>query len=307
MTVQLDLTRSPHVALIERTLRAKAPYLVGVLQKQFNEFGDDWLTRFEDDLSILFAGRMPALAEATTGYIKFALDGMLLQKRFDKTGRYEPKTFARAAVEVYQNRDYMFNLYLPGIYLSHFLWRHHYLQHIFFVERFRPLILSHGGKLFFDVGVGTGFYSKEMLRLMPDLEGQGFDLSEHSLAYTQHTLEAFSLGRRYTCGIRDVINDRPRATAPFLVNVEVLEHLEQPVLFLKSLFRLLEPGGFGFITAAITAPNADHIYLYNSAQEVIDQIEEAGFRVIDFREDGAYEPVKPGDSVPKNAAIIVTK
>jgi len=307
MSVQLDLTRSPYVAVIERTLREKAPYLVGVLQKQFNEFGDSWLSRFESDLGVAFAGKLPALAEAAAGYIRFALDGMLLQKRFDKTGRYEPKTFAQAADEVYQNRDYMFNLYLPGIYLSHFLWRHHYLQHIFFVERFRPLMVSHGGELFFDVGVGTGFYSKEMLRLMPDLQGRGFDLSEHSLAYTQRTLADFSLGQRYTCEIRDIVNDPPPGTAPFLVNVEVLEHLEQPGLFLKALFRLLEPGGFGFITAAITAPNADHIYLYNSAQEVIEQIKGAGFRVVDFTEDWAYEPAKPGESVPRNAAIIVTK
>ena len=306
MSDQLDLTRSPYVATIERTLREKAPYLSGVLHKQFREFGNAWLTEFEADLQVCFSGNPSALTDATLGYIKFALDGMLLQKRFDKTGRYEPKTYAQAAAEVYQNRDYMLTLYLPGIYLSHYLWRHHYLQHIFFVERFCPLVVSHGGASFIDVGIGTGFYSKEMLRLISHVEGQGFDLSQFSLSYAQRTIDAFSLGQRYRCSLRDILRDPP-SPAPFLINVEVLEHLEQPGHFLEGLYRLLQPGGFGFITAAITAPNADHIYLYNSAREVIAQITEAGFRVVDFREDVAYEPLTPAESVPKNAAIIVTK
>ena len=70
---------------------------------------------------------------------------------------------------------------------------------------------------------------------------------------------------------------------------------------------MLEPGGYGLITAAVTAPNADHIYLYNSIGEVLAQVEQAGFKVVDSREDRAYEPTKPTESVPKNAAIIVTK
>ena len=87
----------------------------------------------------------------------------------------------------------------------------------------------------------------------------------------------------------------------------MLEHLEDPLSFLKALLRMLEPGGYGMVTAAVTAPNADHIYLYNSAQEVVAQIEEAGFKVVEYREDRAYEPTRPSESAPINAAVIVTR
>lgn len=307
MSEHLDLTAFPHVNVVERALRDKAPYLAGVIQKQINEFGTSWLSEFDRELNAFFGNDAPRLANAVRGYIKFALDGMLLQKRFDNAGRYEPKTYDEAAQEVYQNPDYMFNLYLPGIQLSHFLWRHHYLQHIFFVQRFLPLIVGHGGSKFYDVGVGTGFYSKEMLRLVPNLRGEGFDLSEFSLTYARRMVESSGLADRYTCGIRDVTASPAIVPAPFIINVEVLEHLEDPLLFLKALNSLLEPRGYGMITAAVTAPNADHIYLYNSADEVVAQIEEAGFRVVDYREDRAYELTKPSESVPKNAAVIVTK
>jgi 2-polyprenyl-3-methyl-5-hydroxy-6-metoxy-1,4-benzoquinol methylase len=242
-----------------------------------------------------------------TGYIKFALDGMLLQKRFDKTRQYVKKSHSEASAEVYQNRDYMNDLYLPGILLSHYLWRHHYLQHRFYIEEFLPLVHAHGGKEFYDIGVGTGFYSKEMLRCTPGMVGTGYDLSEFSLEYTSKMLNAWNLHDRYSSKIQDIISNPVKRTVPFIINIEVLEHLEDPLTFLKALYNMMDVGGYGLISAAITAPNADHIYLYNSVYEVIDQIEEAGFDVVKYIEDAAYEPETSENSVPKNAAIIVTK
>lgn len=307
MNETLDLGAYPYIKVVHQVLHDEAPYLAGVIAKQHREFGNSWLQEFETDLSIFFQDAQEALQQATRGYIKFALDGMLLQKRFDKTGCYEPKSYEQAAAEVYQNETYMHTLYLPGIYLSHFLWRHHYIQHVYFMERFLPLAKAHGGDSFYDVGVGTGFYSREMLRHIPGLQGQGFDLSRSSLAYTERMVKAFGLGSRYKPNLQDIIADTPTPPAAFLTNVEVLEHLEDPVSFLKSLNKMLQPGGLGMITAAVTAPNADHIFLYNSVNEVVAQIEEAGFKVIESREDAAYEPLKPNESVPRNAVVIVTK
>jgi SAM-dependent methyltransferase len=232
---------------------------------------------------------------------------MLLQKRFDKTGRYEPKTYDQAAAEVYQNEQYMHTLYLPGIYLSHFLWRHHFIQHLYFLDQFVPKVKAHGGTTYYDVGVGTGFYLREMLRRIPGLRGHGFDLSPSSLSYTDRMVTAFGLRDRCTLNLQNILTDPPSPPASFLTNVEVLEHLEDPLAFLKGLNKLLAPGGLGMITAAVTAPNADHIYLYSSVDELVAQAREAGFIVIDSREDKAYEPRRPNESVPRNAIVIVSK
>lgn len=306
MLEEAALAETPHVNIVSRALLAEAPYLEGVIGKQRKRFGEEWLARFEHDLSIFFGGDHEALKNATRGYIKFALDGMLLQRRFDKTRIYEPKTYEEAAAEVYQNERYMHTLYLPGLYLSHFLWQHHYLQHIHFVEKFVPLLKKHGGKTFYDVGVGTGFYSREMLLAVPGMQGQGFDLSRFALDYTTRMIKAFGAADRYKTNLHDIIERPPSIPADFIINVEVLEHLPDPVTFLKALNKMLAPGGLGMITAAVTAPNADHIYLYNSVDEVAAQVREAGFKVIEQIEDAAYEP-KPGQTVPKNACVFVTK
>jgi 2-polyprenyl-3-methyl-5-hydroxy-6-metoxy-1,4-benzoquinol methylase len=92
---------------------------------------------------------------------------------------------------------------------------------------------------------------------------------------------------------------------PVVQCIEVLEHLSDPQLFLDHLRKLLRPGGHGFVTAALTAPNADHIYLYWTPAEVIAQLEKAGFVVRDYVEELAYEG-QPGEIVPKVAAFIVS-
>jgi 2-polyprenyl-3-methyl-5-hydroxy-6-metoxy-1,4-benzoquinol methylase len=307
MSDRLDATGHPTVLAMQKILARRFPYFAGIWERQYQEFGDEWLGLLEANMARLFRGDQERLERAVYGYGCFALDAMRLQKEFDKTGEYRNKSYAEAANEVYQNEEYMFGLYLPGILISHFLWRHHYLQHIFFREEFVPLIRGHGGDRFFDVGVGTGFYSKEMLRVLPEAHGTGVDLSPFSIRHTVGMLESWGFDSRYSTELRDIITDPPRPPAPFLVSIEVLEHLEDPQSFLRALHGMLEPGGYGLISAAMRAPNADHIYLYNSVEEVLEQIEKAGFGVVRYIDDPAYEPRRPGDSVPRNAAVIVTR
>lgn len=307
MTSQTNLLANhPMVGVIDAVLLAEAPYLASVTTKQMDRFGPQWLDVFENDLKVFFGEDVEGLKTAVRGYIRFALDGMLLQKRFDKTGEYEHKTYEQASAEVYQNEKYMHSLYLPGIYLSHFLFRHHYQQHLFFEESFVPAVKANGGKTFVDVGVGTGFYSREMLRQVPGLTGRGYDLSPHSLSYTSRNVETFGLSDRYAAVRQDIL-EQPPEPASFLINIEVLEHLEDPLTFLKGLYDMLAPGGLGLIAAAVTAPNADHIYLYRSTAEVVDQIKQAGFTVLEYRDDAAYEPRSANESVPRNALVMVTR
>ncbi len=301
------LDRYPHVARMQAVFQTNFPYFRGTIGRQMEAFGEPWLKHFENELTVTFGGDWPRFTDAVTGYGRFSLESMKLQKLFDKTRQYENKSYAEASSEVYQNKDYMFNLYLPGILLSHFLWYHHYQQHIFYLAEFLPRVRSHGGRVFYDVGIGTGFYSKEMLVSDRALRGEGFDLSPFSLEYTSGTLGAFGVRDRYTFNHRNIVTEPVKVPADFILSIEVLEHLEDPQEFLDALCRMLAPGGLGLISAALTAPNADHIYLYNEPEEVIAQIEKAGFKLLAHVHDPAYEPRKPTDSVPRNAAFIVSR
>jgi SAM-dependent methyltransferase len=288
----------------DRMMKSFAPYMGGTVRKAREAFGERWAGRFSETLDRIFGDDPRRLEMAMQGYVRFALEATKLQKRFEKGRRYIAKTYAEAASEVYHNESYMMDLYLPGILLSHYLWPHHYRQLNYFHERFMPRIHSSPTKLFYDVGIGTGFYSRQTLAGEPNARGIAFDISDFSLRYAKMQINAFGLGGRITFEKRDIIENPPQEQAPFLITVEVLEHLEDPVTFLKGLRAMLRPGGQAFITTALTAPNADHIYLYTVCAEVVDQLQAAGFVVEEYREERAYEPRKD-EPVPRIAAFIV--
>ena len=288
----------------ETILQETAPYMASAVEKGRIEFGQTWESRLEESLKKIFKNDPKRLKHAAEGYARFALDSMRLQKRFEKEKIYIPKTFSQAAEEVYNNREYMFDLYLPGIFLSHYLWPHHYRQLCYFVESFVPLVAKYQKPEYCEVGVGTGFYSRMMLDSNEFIQGNVFDISPHSLDFAKNHVAAFGFGNRWSYEHRNILENPPDKKWPVLISVEVLEHLEDPLKFLKALRKILASEGTAFITAAITAPNEDHIYLYNNYQEIIDQLEEAGFSIFDFKEEIAYEP-KHDEPVPRIASFIV--
>jgi 2-polyprenyl-3-methyl-5-hydroxy-6-metoxy-1,4-benzoquinol methylase len=295
----------PHLSALEARLIERYPYFAKVVSKRFDDFGELWVKDFENELSMFFRGDFNALNKATDGYGIFALDAMKLQKRFDKELEYIPKSYADVAAAVYHSQTYMFDLYLPGILLSQFLWHHHYQQLKFFRESFVPLARSLSAKSFYDVGVGTGFYSKEMLQLLPDVKGTGCDISEHSLSHTSVMLERWGHKERYQTRKLDILKNS-LSPVDCVVSVEVLEHLEDPPTFLRALYGMLRKDGVGYITAAINAPNADHIYLYRSISDVLEEIKYAGFKILKFEEYLGYIP-KQGETAPSGGVCIVTK
>lgn len=295
----------PALAALEARLAERFPYFAKVVSKRIDDFGETWVQDFELELSTFYGEDFEALRKATDGYGAFALDAMKLQKKFDKTRQYIPKRYADVAAGVYHSREYMFDLYLPGILLSQFLWPHHYRQLLFFREQFMSRARAIRARTFYDVGVGTGFYSKEMLLGLSDADGVGCDISEHSLGHTTRLIERWGYQDRYLVRQGDILKSSA-PTADCIVSVEVLEHLEDPPAFLAGLHQMLRVGGVGYVTAAINAPNADHIYLYTSLDDVAREIEGAGFTIIDRAEYRGYVP-KPGDSVPSGGVFVVSK
>lgn len=299
----MDFQTYPKIGIVKQYFVEKFPYFAKVFEKRFEDFGKPWAEEFENELHTFFGDDQERLEKAAHGYGKFALDGLRLQKKFDKKLEYENKTYEDCKDEVYLNKDYMFSLYLPGILLSHYLWPHHYNQKIWFKEKFLPFVQNEN--TFGDVGVGTGFYSKEMLKNLSKIQGQGHDISEHSLEHTLQMLTRWKLKERYTTHHHDIVKEPLQEKLDCIVNVEVLEHLEDPVDFLKGLRKMIKDGGYGFVTAAIDAPNADHIYLYRSLEDVSKELNEAKFEVVEEINFAAFENPKPGETVPQNGAFIV--
>jgi 2-polyprenyl-3-methyl-5-hydroxy-6-metoxy-1,4-benzoquinol methylase len=283
---------------------ARHAFLAGIIDRSYDSFGSQWADRFNDVLEKTIPDD-EVLARAVSGYADFAIDAMRLQHRFDLDGVYSAKTYEEAAQEVYQNEKYMMELYLPGILLSHFLWPHHYRQSVFFRTTFLEDMRSKGGN-FADVGIGTGYYSARCLEARPDIVGTGYDMSPYSKRHSLDMMKAYGWESRYNVNLGDITVDTPKDVADWLVSVEVLEHLEDPAGFLKALRLMLRDGGKAFISAALNSANADHIYLYRTPGEVIEQLTAAGFHLEQYHSAFAYAPKTKGQLVPEITAFVVS-
>jgi 2-polyprenyl-3-methyl-5-hydroxy-6-metoxy-1,4-benzoquinol methylase len=278
-------------------LSKKYPMFGGVVMQAYETFGDEWAEEFADALGRMFGVTVgEGWAEAIKGYGLFSMDALRYQAFLEKNGRYKFSNYDEVKADRWDNAEFMLNNYMPGMFISYYLWPHHYRL----IRHYRDVVLAElaihesSYTTFCEVGVGTGIYSRETLKRLPKAIGTGYDISEHSLSFCRRGMRAFGAEDRFTLDKRDVLSNPPPAT-DFLICQEVLEHLDNPAGFCKGLFAMIRPGGAAYITAAINAGHSDHIYLYKSSREARAQLEEAGFTVESEVSEGAtnFNKIQP--------------
>ena len=294
---------TPHLFEFRALLETRYRLFKGVVDRVAATFGPAWIQEFDETLGRLFPSA-DSLSAAVRGYALFVMDLLRRQKRFENDGEYPAKSYEEAAAEVYLDPEYMRSEYLPGLVLSHFLWPHHVRQMSFYETAFVSQMKLRGATSFVEIGVGTGLYSRRTLEQLPEARAVGFDISPASAEFAREHMRAFGIDDRFDVRLRDVVAE-PLSPCEWLVCVEVLEHLEDPVEFLRALRAALAPGGRAFITAALNAPHVDHIYLYRTSEDVIDQLDAAGFVLEQSFMGLAHKPTAPGLPVPAVVAYVV--
>lgn len=292
------------VASLRAVFATNYRFAVGLLDKTQASFGPAWTCEFNSILRSLFPSE-ESLVAAARGYSAFALDSMRRQRQFEVTLTYENTSFSEAASAVYFNESYMESEYLPGLLLSHFLWPHHYRQIRFFDSAFLDAMSRSDDQTFAEIGVGTALYSRRVLEKLEKSKGYAYDISPTSCLFAERQMVTLKAGDRYQVALQDVLK-KPIAAVSWIICVEVLEHLENPVTFLRAIRNGLRPGGKAFITAALNAANIDHIYLYRETRDVEAHLRTAGFVVEDSFAASAYVPREDGTPVPVAAAFIVS-
>lgn len=295
----------PTLSQMNEKFRKNHRFSADIIDRGAILFGEKWSVDFEQIASALFTN-VDAVAAAVKGYSAFAINSMRLQAEFERDRKYRTKTYEQASSEVYFNDRHMMEEYLPGLLLSHFLWPHHYRQLQFFESAFISAMRVANADSFVEVGIGTGLYSALLLRNLPEIRGVGIDISPSSKKFTEVQLAGLGVSERYRVELRDITaTESPDSKASWLVCVEVLEHLDDPVAFLRGLRRCMAPGAKAFITAAVNAAHSDHIYLYRNGGEVLEHLHEAGFTMEQYYVGAAYKPTSVGVPVPEAAAFIV--
>jgi len=300
----LEQYQGPNLRLVALALANNYPMFRKTLRMRFEEFGMMWSQRFEHELQVYFGEDGSAIGRAIDGYCRFSLEAMRLQATFNETLKYTAESHKDAVEETYSNDGYMVGTYLPALLLSHFLWPHHFRQLNWAPEHFFSRLRNVEAQTFYDIGIGTGFYSKEALIALPEIRGWGFDISAASIEHTSQLLARWDVADRYEILAHEVRPILDGGVDAF-ISVELLEHLDDPLSFLMALRESVGPNALGLISAAIDAPNRDHVYLYRDMDGISQQLATAGFQVLDSELFSAYEKSNADETVPQSGCFVV--
>lgn len=219
---------------------------------------------------------MDYLAECYDLIVK---DTLREQLYFQRRGRYRYSSFKEVAEAVYFDDEYM-RKYMHGLALTAYLWPNHRSLHRYFAH---TIPVNQGG-CYLEVGPGHGIYMMRAMRISGYGAFDGIDISPTSVAMTRDLLESGCFGhfKNYRVSLQDFfVSDLPPGSYAAIVIGEVLEHVEDPGQFLVRTCEIAADGAFIFVTTPINAPAVDHIYLFESYDDIENLVTAAGLHVRD--------------------------
>ncbi|NNL99129.1 MAG: methyltransferase domain-containing protein [Gammaproteobacteria bacterium] len=204
-------------------------------------------------------------------------DTLREQMYFQRHKRYRHASFEEVAQSVYFDDEYM-RKYMHGLAITGYLWPNHRELHRFFAAN---IPTDRGGR-YLEIGPGHGMYMMTAMRHSGYSEFHGIDLSPTSVAMTRDLLGSGRFGDFRNCHIFEqdfLAGDIEAASCAAVVMGEVLEHVEQPGLFLERIRDVAADDAFIFITTPINAPAIDHIYLFDSFDSIESLVDAAGLSI----------------------------
>ncbi|MCS7077188.1 MAG: class I SAM-dependent methyltransferase [Bacteroidia bacterium] len=221
------------------------------------------------------------ITQAIQGYIHFCDTFKQKQIEFVRNKVYAYQDFAQVNAEVYQNKAYMTQIYYPALLFS-YLFSSNYFEILrIFLQIFIPLTQQKQGKTC-EIGIGHGLLSSLLLKNNPHLQGIGIDISPVAREVTDQVSQFLGLSP-IPVRIEDATQAISQKENAVMICAEVLEHLPNPEKLLQSIYAALDEGGLLFLTASINMESVDHLYLFQSDEEVVSMVEGTGFKVLERR------------------------
>ncbi len=235
-------------------------------------------------------------------YLTIVQDTFNEQMYFKKHGKYRHSSFEDVAGDVYFDDDYM-SRYMFGLALTSFLWPNHVEIKKFFG---RTLPTDQSGK-YLEIGPGHGYFLMKAMQKSSYDSFLGVDISETSIKMTEEIINHYCPERNgeYELRLADFLDsDLSENAFSAVVMGEVLEHVEQPDVFMKRIHQLATDDAYVFVTTCCNAPAIDHIYLFNTPEEVSDMFDECGFDIVEPL-ILPYEGLSLEDTLKKKLSINV--
>lgn len=263
-------------------------------------FTEDDYSQLEDILG--FYSKSMSITEIADAYRLLIEDTIQETMYFLEHGRYRYSSFEETERLVYSRREYM-SKYMVGLSVSGYLWS----NHIRMFHWFRDIMKGMKGARYLEIGPGHGRYFCESVEINGFSAYDAIDVSETSVnqtcAYLKEHLDKEKMDK---CRVfkKNAYDHKPSEKYDFVVIAEVLEHLEDPLGMLSHVSSISSDKAYLYVTVPVNAPEIDHIFLFNSIEEVEELVKAAGFGIKD-RLYAAAGDMKLEKAVKKKNSILV--
>lgn len=214
---------------------------------------------------------------------RFLCEEMILAEEwyFRRHGHYRLSTFAEAESEYYSNPAFM-KQYMNGLLLSSIFWLNHANALEYYISSF--LNGNSDNYRHLEIGPGHGLLLYFAAQDSRCKSAFGWDVSAGSIRATNRALVAMGVSEKVQLIQQDVFEAfKGHHEFDSIVASEVLEHLEQPLDALKSLYSCLAPRGRILVNMPANSPSPDHLYLIREPEETLDLMTAAGFSIVESR------------------------
>ena len=195
---------------------------------------------------------------------------------FKRHKRYRYSTFAETHKFVYSNEEYM-KKYMVGLGISNMLWPIHWQLFDFFKTQLQALPQ---GENYLEIGMGHGLHFLEAMKSKHYEHYLGVDISKACVELTQKLVQNANLDGEYQLLCKDIFDLKTDQLFDFIVFGEVLEHIENPALFLKTIKKYLKKDGYAYMSTCVNSPAIDHIFLFKTIEEIRQLVSLCGFEML---------------------------
>ncbi len=265
---QLLATVFPDAMPMAQSLRDNFPEYIEIT---------DVVARLVHDLS---SGDEARLKQMMAAYVRFSDVFKQKQLTFARSGTLGSQDFEQVRREVYDDPEYMLNVYYPSLLLSYLFATNYYEILRIFRSRFLPL--AQRARRSCEIGIGHGLLTGLLARDNREVTALGIDISAAAPQIATSVLAHLGVEPgRVEFAIGDAVASEQGGGAECEAGIcaEVLEHVPHPGALLRAFRRRLVSGAPVFLTAAVNMESVDHLYLFRNDEEVIELVERSGFSV----------------------------
>lgn len=212
---------------------------------------------------------------------QYLCEELVLQSEiyFRRYGKYERSKFRDAYRDIYSNKNLM-KKYMNGLLLTGVFWNNHASAISYYKRKYlNDLALKCTDHLEIGPGHGNLLYLASKFGTFNNISA--WDISKSSISLTKKALK-FS-GIKYDkikISIQDImkVNNNEKKFDSIVIS-EILEHLEDPLEALKSLYKITKLNGLVFINVPSNSPAPDHLFLIDHPSELNNLVKKSGYNI----------------------------